>query len=84
MPRDRSLVRASDLGAWAFCHRAWWLREVKGAAHGDPAVLARGGKAHRAHGRKALVAQRLAKSGVILIAIGLAIIGLFILWQLLG
>ena len=42
MAKDRSLVRASYIGAWTFCNRAWWLSVVKDAAHANPDVLTRG------------------------------------------
>ena len=42
MAKDRSLVRASDIGAWAFCNRAWWLAKVQHAEHENPAVFVRG------------------------------------------
>jgi hypothetical protein len=82
--KDRSLVRASDLGSWAYCNRAWWLAQVKGAAHEDPALLERGDAAHHAHGRMALNAGRLALIGVALGLAGLAILALSLMWQLMG
>ena len=84
MSKDRSLVRASDLGSWAFCHRAWWLREVQDAQHANPAVLAQGNAAHKTHGRQVQSAQRQSKLGLILVAIGLITIGLLIIWQMMG
>ena len=84
MPKDRSLVRASDLGAWAFCQRAWWLHQVKGAQHADPSVLAQGSAAHKAHGRQVQGARRLSRAGMILVTAGLAAVALLILWQLIG
>ena len=84
MAKDRSLVRASDLSSWAFCHRAWWLREVQGAAHDAPEVLDRGSAAHVAHGKRVRGAVRLSKAGIVLILVGLAMIGVLVLWQALG
>lgn len=84
MAKDRSLVRASDLGAWAFCNRAWWLREVKGAAHDSPDVLDRGSAAHVAHGKQVQGARRLSTVGLILVAAGLVVLALLIAWQWMG
>jgi len=70
MRRDRTLVRASDIGLYAFCARAWWLAQVQKAAHDDPARLTQGTVAHAAHGaqvRRIAQAQRIA---VVLIAAG--------------
>ncbi len=77
-------MRASDLGAWAFCNRAWWLREVQGAAHDNPDVLDRGSAAHIAHGRQVIGARRLSTVGVILVVAGLAVIALLLAWLLMG
>lgn len=50
MAKERSLVRASDIGSYVFCRRAWYLAQVKGVPHSDPARLAAGGAAHAEHG----------------------------------
>ena len=85
MAKDRSLVRASDIGSWAFCHRAWWLANVRGATHQRPEVLARGNQVHAAHGRQVRHSQRLRTAGLWLIAIALILGGLaltvWILWR---
>jgi hypothetical protein len=64
MAKDRSLVRASDIGAWAYCHRAWFLAQVKGIAHQQPEVLAGGSAAHHRHGRQVVLAQRTRQTGI--------------------
>lgn len=84
MPKDRSLVRASDIGAWAFCRRAWWLAEVKKVAHADPAILAQGEQAHLHHGRQVLQAQRLQQVGGWLLVAGCLMAMAAALWFLLG
>ncbi|RME53298.1 MAG: hypothetical protein D6790_17800 [Caldilineae bacterium] len=78
MSKDRSLVRASDIGAWAYCNRAWWLVHVQHAQHERPERLARGDAAHRAHGRSVLQADRLQRWGRSLILAGL-LLGLLLL-----
>lgn len=69
MARDRSLVRASELGAWTYCQRAWWLAQVRGVEHRHPQVLQRGDLAHQAHGAQVMRSQRLMQLGVVLLAI---------------
>lgn len=66
MAEDRSLVRASDIGLWAFCHRAWWLANVAGAPHRNPAVLEHGTAVHAAHGMQVVRARRLERLAVVL------------------
>lgn len=84
MAKDRSLVRASDIGSWAFCQRAWWLANVRGAVHQQSEVLAHGNQVHVAHGRQVRRFQRLRVIGLWLIAIALILAGLalaaWVLW----
>jgi hypothetical protein len=70
MSKDRSLVRASDIGAWAYCSRAWFLAKVKGVAHQRPEVLAQGTAAHVAQGRSVRRAGQAQRVGLILAAAG--------------
>jgi hypothetical protein len=67
MPENRSLVRASDIGLWAFCHRAWWLAQVQGAAHQNPQILRHGAEMHAAHGAHTVRARRIQQVGLWLV-----------------
>jgi hypothetical protein len=78
---DRSLVRASDIGLWATCHRAWWLAKVKGAEHRNPALLAAGTAAHAGHGAQVQAAANARRLGLILLVLAVLALGLLILWQ---
>ncbi|MEX1018199.1 MAG: hypothetical protein WDZ49_00995 [Litorilinea sp.] len=71
MPKTRTLVRASDIGRWAYCGRAWWLAVVREAPHQRPEQLAYGNRVHRAHGKTVAGAARLVRWGWILLALGL-------------
>ena len=82
MAKDRSLVRASDIGTWTFCHRAWWLAQVQKVAHQNPALLHRGEAMHQAHGRQVVRAARLQRIGMLFFAIGMLSIGLLLLLYL--
>ena len=85
MAKDRSLVRASDIGAWAFCQRAWWLANVQGAEHEDPTVLIRGTAAHEMHGATVRRAQTMQRMGLLLVGIGGPLLALtVVLWLLFG
>ncbi|RIK36266.1 MAG: hypothetical protein DCC55_27820 [Chloroflexi bacterium] len=75
MRKDRPLVRASEIGLWAFCHRAWWLAQVKQTPHRNPALLSHGERAHQQHGRALVTAQRLATVGRILLLLALVLAG---------
>lgn len=71
MAKDRSLVRASDIGAWTFCNRAWWLANVRHAEHERPAQLTAGDRAHASHGLRLAQASTLQRIGLVLLAAGL-------------
>lgn len=83
MAKDRSLVRASDIGAWAFCHRAWWLARVQHAEHENPTVFIQGDAAHEAHGQAVTQAGRLQRIGLWLLVAGIGLGGLLLAVRLL-
>jgi hypothetical protein len=80
MRKDRSLVRASDVGTWVFCRRAWWLKNVAAADHERPDLLQRGEQAHEAHGRRFVAAHWGRLAGLALVALGLLLILAALLW----
>jgi hypothetical protein len=79
---DRSLVRASDIGLWAFCHRAWWLANVAGAQHGNLAVLEHGTAVHAAHGAQVVRVRRLERLAILLGGAALLLLAAALLLQL--
>lgn len=70
------VVRASEIGEYLYCRRAWWLGRVQGVASANVRELAAGTSAHRRHGRAVLAAgclQLLAYASLLLAALtGLA------------
>lgn len=55
MPEDErrapAMLRASDVGRYGYCARAWWLERVAGEMPRNQEALDRGRERHRAHGR---------------------------------
>lgn len=84
MPKDRSLVRASDIGAWLYCNRAWWLANVKNVAPANVAELDAGTRAHHAHGRTVRRAYQLQRFGYFLLAVGMVLAGIALLVSVVG
>jgi CRISPR/Cas system-associated exonuclease Cas4 (RecB family) len=46
-------IRASEIGSYLFCARAWWYR-LQGIEPENQAELTSGTELHRAHGRRAV------------------------------
>jgi len=45
------IIRASEIGEYLYCRRAWWLRHVQGLESANEGVMAEGTEAHAGHGR---------------------------------
>ncbi|MCS6844808.1 MAG: hypothetical protein NZ528_10905 [Caldilineales bacterium] len=57
-PSAHPLIRASEVGEYAYCARAWWLRRVQGVPSTNVEALQAGRQAHSRHGRRVAAAQR--------------------------
>ena len=64
-------MRASEIGAYVYCHRAWWLRTVGGIEPDDRARFDRGIEAHHRHGTRVRLARVLLFVAVALIVAAL-------------
>ena len=60
------LIRASEIGSYLYCRRAWWYRK-QGRESENQAELATGTELHRQHGRKVLAAGLLRTLGLLLL-----------------
>lgn len=70
-PVDR-YIRASEIGQYAFCPRAWWLGIVEGLPSAHQEEMEAGERAHRTHGRwarAAVLLTRLALAFLVLAAV---------------
>jgi len=70
-------IRASELGSYIFCQRAWWYQR-RGFASANREELSGGKEFHRIHGRQVAAAGLLRIGGwaLLLAAIILAVTGL--------
>ena len=67
MPKSRSRYRrASEIGEYVYCHRAWWLHHVLGHEPGNVEALRRGTQAHAAHGAMVRGAVWLRRAALVL------------------
>ena len=71
------LIRASEIGEYVYCQRAWWLRAVQGEASVNVGELAAGTEAHAWHGRGVGAARGLQAVAALLVLAAL-------LWWLLA
>lgn len=72
-PRPDRFISASELGEYAYCRRAWWLRAVRGVTTAQQGDRFSGGHAaHRRHAWSLWWARALAWLSVILIAAAMA------------
>jgi hypothetical protein len=60
-------VRASEIGAYLYCRRAWWYQK-RGVPSENQAELAGGSQLHFQHGRSLLAAGCLQAAAYILLA----------------
>ncbi len=63
MPR---VIRASELGTYLYCRRAWWYRK-QGIESDNQAELAGGSELHLQHGRRIMAAGILQVAAYILL-----------------
>ena len=84
MKHARTLIRASDIGLWTYCQRAWWLARVRQVTHQHPARLVRGTTHHETHGKTVAQAQQYRRWGHRLLALAMLLSGFALaiwLWQ---
>lgn len=60
------VIRASEIGSYLYCRRAWWYRK-QGVESENQAELAAGTELHQQHGRKVLAAGMLQLLGYFLL-----------------
>lgn len=66
-------IRASEIGAYLYCRRAWWYRK-EGIQPHNQAELAGGAEFHRQHGRQVFAAGLLRTAGWLLLLLALALL----------
>jgi hypothetical protein len=72
------VIRASEIGQYVFCHRAWWLGSVQGYQPVDDRLLAAGTQTHLQHGRVVARALRWRQVGYLLLATGVILFIIFL------
>lgn len=76
------MIRASDVGQYSYCARAWWLGQVQGLAPANVEELDLGNEFHAAHGRATASFLHLRRLAVILVELAaLCLIMALLLWR---
>lgn len=66
-------LRASELGSYVYCQRAWWYQQ-QGLAPQNLAELSGGTQLHRTHGKQVLIAGLLKGIAWLLLLAGLVLL----------
>ncbi|OGO65362.1 MAG: hypothetical protein A2Z45_04085 [Chloroflexi bacterium RBG_19FT_COMBO_55_16] len=75
-------IRASEIGAYLYCQRAWWLQR-QGYVSENQAELAGGNELHYHHARRVMVSGALRLLAYALFLLGLVILTIYISGQLI-
>ena len=65
--KARSYVRASEVGQYVYCARAWWLGAVQGRRPANVEELRDGKLMHQRHGQQVVAYHRLRGLGYLLL-----------------
>ena len=71
------VIRASEIGSYLYCRRAWWYRK-QGVESENQAEFATGTALHRQHGRKVLAADLLRMLGLLLLLAALTLLVVYL------
>jgi hypothetical protein len=67
-------IRASEIGAYTYCKRAWWYSS-QGEVSENDVEMAAGTAFHHAHGRQVLAAGLLQLGGWIVLLLAVILLG---------
>jgi CRISPR/Cas system-associated exonuclease Cas4 (RecB family) len=73
------IIRASEIGEYVFCCRAWWLHRVQGLESANRAQMDAGAARHIQHGRAVQRADSFQRAAIILFAVALFFALMFVL-----
>ncbi len=73
------IIRASEIGQYDFCAKAWWLGSIEGVQPSNIRELQAGTAAHEEHGRQVRRASQMQMTAIVLMALGVIILLLTLL-----
>ena len=73
------IIRASEIGEYVFCHRAWWLHQIQGVESANRELMSAGMLHHQAHGRAVIRSNVLQRAALAFFAFAVFVAILFAL-----
>ena len=70
-------IRASEIGSYLYCRRAWWYRKL-GLESENQAEMASGTELHRQHGRRVIAAGFLQTAGLALLLVAILLVVVYV------
>lgn len=77
------VIRASELGTYAYCARAWWLGAIEGVRPKDVRRLQAGRAVHERHGQRVILSAGLVRLAYLLLMLA-GLVGVGWVMSLLG
>ncbi len=71
------VIRASEIGEYVFCHRAWWLHQIRGVESANRELMSVGTLHHQAHGRAVIRSNAFQRAAFALLALAILAAVLF-------
>ena len=68
------VIRASEIGQYDFCAKAWWLGSVEGVQPSNVRELQAGTAAHAEHGRQVRRAAQMQLAAIVLVGLGVIVL----------
>lgn len=84
MADNTRLIRASEIGEYVFCRRAWWLHHVQGLESAQRAQMENGVAHHREHGRAVQRADVLMRAAIVLAVLAMFFAAMVVLAMLIS
>ncbi len=72
------VIRASEIGQYDFCAKAWWLGAIEGVPPDNIAELQAGTDWHAAHHQVISRAQHMQQGAIVLVVIGVILLAIFL------
>ena len=68
------IIRASEIGQYDFCAKAWWLGSIEDVQPSNVRELQTGAAAHEEHGRQVQRAAQMQLAAIVLVGLGVMVL----------